>query len=613
MATERLAILLEAVGTSQVVRQLEGVSGATAGLGDKFGNASEMLRNFGVSGRQAGAMVAGAVTAAATAAAAALVTFGAHSVKTFTDMAQSVLAFQRASGATAEQASFVVAALDDVGVSAETGTKAVFQLGKRLEENSEKLSAHGISAAYDAKGNVDLARTLLNVADAYVATTDPAERAKLLTDAFGKSGQTLIPLLERGKEGIEALYASAEATGQILTQDEIDKAEEYRLALDDLHDSLQAIALAAGKALVPVLTKVADVLATVVDAGRDVGNLPYVGDLLGNIAKGAFAWADGNSAALGSLDELNAGAAAHVRELEELNKAQEETLKAILAVPTAQRALEQSYRSVGKAERERADARSDYHKMLREGAVDEEKVADAVRSHATAVRSLNGAKRDQKQAQEEYNDALAAFQQFGGDTNADKLAEAEDKLADAGDSVANAQDREKEAAEDLAKARAGDPEFNDKLAKAKQKVTDTEIALADAQYATAQRAYELDGALQEQNDLLTENAGQLGAIRSEWEGLLARRPEIEAFLKGPMATLMGAGATPATAMAPVGSDAWLRQRGGDPSTASTAPAGGTTGGGVLTGVKTVGDIVINITEAVTDPAGIARKIIWNLN
>lgn len=568
--TERLAIILETVGTAPVVRDFKQVGNASEGI-------ATHLRTVGTEATGMG----GLVQAGALAAAGAIVAFATKSVDAYYDMAQSVLAFQRASGASAEQASALVAAFDDVGISAEVGAKAIFQLGKRLEENGTKLSGYGVSAVRGADGNVDLAQTLKSVADAYVNTTDPAQRAALVTAAFGKAGQQLIPILERGRQGIDELYASAAATNQILTQDEIQKADDFRMAIDDLNDAWKQFEIESGKALVPLLTDLAKAATT---TGEWIDKLKIIP---------ALKWLAGLDDSFEGAADSTAGLALatqkHAEESKEQADAVADVEKAVLASSNAQHAYEASTRAVASADRNLADARKDYNKLLAEGAVDEEKVADARRSLGDATRSMGHAQRELSDAQGDYNDALAFMQAVGGDTAADKLADASDNLADAQDGVASAQERQQGARDDLAKAQAGDPEFNDKLAAAKQRVKDAEQGFADAQYNSSQRAYELDGALKTQDGTLATNEAAVEALRAKWAELLGLKPEIVGFLQGSFAAV-GASAAPTGLL--------------------TGPASGS-----LSPVTTTNtNNTFNITASDTiDPMNLARNIVWNLN
>lgn len=574
--TERLAIILETIGTAPVVRDFNRVGDASQGLAAR-------LRTVGT---EAGGM-GGLVKAGAAAGAAALVAFAAKSVDAYFDMAQSILAFQRASGASAEQASAMVAAFDDMGIAADVGAKAVFQLGKRLDENASKLAGYGVNAVRGADGNVDLAETLKEVADAYVGTTDPAQRAALVAAAFGKSGQQLIPILEQGRQGIEDLYASAEATGQILTQDEVQQVEDFRLAIDELNDAMRQFQLEAGKALVPILTDLAKAVAKTAEWVEKLKLVQFAKWLIG----------------IGEFEEANEEAGDSVVELDrkmteaaeagaDQAKALSDVEKAVLATSAAQRSYDASARAVATSDRRLTDARKEYNKLLREGAVDEEKVADAIRSRDDAIRSLASAQRSQARAQDEYNEALAYFQAVGGDTAADNLADASDNLADANDGVASAVARQKEASDDLARAQAGDPEFNDKLATAKRGVSDAEQSLADAQFNSTQQAYELNQALETQNTALAENATAIAALRSEWSQLLGLKPELLPFLQGPLAALGGAPAAP----------------GGGGLLSPVLPQGT----GNLSPVTASNTFNITVSDAI-DPVNLARQIVWNLN
>lgn len=567
--TERLAIILETVGAAPVVRDFQKVGNASQGLASK-------LRTVGAEGAGMG----GLIQAGAAVAATAVVAFATKSVDAYYDMAQAVLTFQRASGASAEQSSALVAAFDDVGISAEVGSKAIFQLGRRLESSSDKLAAYGITAVRGADGTTDLAQTLLAVADAYVNTTDASTRANLVQDAFGRSGQELIPILERGRQGIEALYSGAAATGQILTQDEVQKAEDFRLAVDELNDAWRQFQIEAGKALVPLLTDLAEAASTTAEWIDKLKIIPAIKWLAG---------IDGSFEDTAEAGAVLTGTIGDVKDVgQELTEGMDSLEKATLGASNAQRDYEASARAVEKADRTLVDAQADLNKLLREGAVDEEKVADAIRSRDSALRSLGSAQRAQQQAQDDYNEALAYFNAVGGDTAADKLADARDKLADADDAVANAQDRATDANSELAKAQAGDPEFNDKLADAKIRLKDAEQGVADAKYNHAKNANDLNTALTTQNTLLAGNQAAVAGLYDKWAQLLALKPELLPFLQGPLATIAPS-ATPQGLLSPV------------------------TSGQNLSPVTTTNNVTVNVSGAAADPLTLGRNILWNLN
>jgi hypothetical protein len=613
--TERLSIVLETVGGAAVARDFDKVSAAAKGLGTTSGKAGGMLANFGVAGQQLGATLAGQLPNAAAAAAAALAGFGVSSVNAYQDLAQSVLQFKRASGATAEQSSALVAAFDDFGISAETGAKAVFQLGKRLEDNTDGLAAYGVAAVRGKDGNTDLAATLLTVADAYANTTDPARRAALVTAAFGRSGQELIPILERGSEGIRRLYADAEQTGQILDDEDLDRAEDFRLAMDDLQDAFREFQLVAGETLVPLAQRFAELTTTGVEFVDKVLNAEIAGDswvsmlfqvlnplesLIGASGITAESLHDVTHAAdyqgrivfnaKGKIDDaaesnttLGRKAKEAAEALEEQNTVLQKLDGTLMSANTAERNLAQAEQGV-------VDAQSTLNDLLKQGAVDLEKVADATRSLESAQRSLGGAQRDQKRAQEEYNEALANFQRFGSDAAADKLADASDKLADANDRVADAQGRVTDAQGDLAKAKAGDPDYQDKLARARQGV-------ADATFNVSQKALENEKAQRNEAAAIKENADQVQRLVDLYGEIIEKAPKAQPALAPLLATLYATGHAPDYG------------GGGDfgpaPSPTSVGPP---PAGNVVNN-----NVTINSSAQRIDPAGLARAVIWELN
>jgi hypothetical protein len=225
----------------------------TGGLGPASGEAKAALDGLTKSGSLIGPAIAGGV-AVAGAAMAAFAVDGAHK---FVALASEIRGFQRISGASAEESSRFVAVLDDLGVSAQTGGNAVFLLSKKVAAGGEDIKKLGIDIATTKDGTADLTETLLNVADAYAAQNDPAKRAEIAFAAFGRQGKELIPVLEQGREGLKAFFEGAEEGRQIFSQDDLNKARQFELAMDDLSDTFRGLQLEAGEAILPFLTTLA--------------------------------------------------------------------------------------------------------------------------------------------------------------------------------------------------------------------------------------------------------------------------------------------------------------------------------------------------------------------
>lgn len=253
--TERLELLITA-SSKGAVSELNRTSDATDDLTKKQGLLGRSLDSVGNSMQIAnGGLVKAGVAAGAMAA--ATVKFAVDSANAYADLGTEVLDFQRVSGASADTSSRMVATLDDLGISAETGSKGMFKLSKEIAGGNVALDAYGVDVATAADGSADLVGTLLNVADAYTHAKDPVDQNAIATAAFGKAGKDLIPILEQGRAGLKAMFADV-PRGQLFTQDKLDNAFAYKLALDNLNDSLSDVALQVGGALAPAMTVAAN-------------------------------------------------------------------------------------------------------------------------------------------------------------------------------------------------------------------------------------------------------------------------------------------------------------------------------------------------------------------
>lgn len=252
-------------------------------------------------------------------------------------------------------------------------------------------------------------------------------------------------------------------------------------------------------------------------------------------------------------------------------------------------------RDAAKAQRDLQSAQRTLDQLLKQGAVDEEKVAAAREHLDDATRSLGHANRELAKAQEDYNDAQAAFLALPTDTNADKLRDATDGLADAQDGVADAAARQKDAQADLTKAQAGDPDFQDKLADAKDGV-------ADAQ-----------DKVNKQEGIAVGNTGQVVAgINARTDAMMALNREFK--IAGDSVGVLDdigniLGTTTGKAIPP------------PPPTIGFAPAAGTFGFSLPTvhvpmtapaPAATTNNVTVNVTQPVPDPGLIGKAVAWAL-
>lgn len=312
--SDKLQVILEAIGGGAVISEFNKVGNAAkkaygdtsvaakdaatgTGVLDRAASGiSGKLKTLGVDANVTGGMLKAGIAVGATAAGAAAIKFGADSVQAFANATGSVRAFQRVSGATAEDSSKLVAAMKQLGIDSDAGATSVFRLARNVADHRDKLLADGIAVEQNKNGQTDLAATLMNVADAYNATQDPAQKAKIVFDAFGRSGASMIPILERGRTGLKDLFAEAGKSHEIFSQADLEKGRQFSLATAQLGEAFKGLEIEIGSGLVPEVTNLTRGITDFIHAADSatksvtgfVGSQQTIGDVVGNVVSQAF-------------------------------------------------------------------------------------------------------------------------------------------------------------------------------------------------------------------------------------------------------------------------------------------------------------------------------------
>lgn len=169
-------------------------------------------------------------------------------------------------------------------MSARTGVsvKALSELGYAAKMSGSELSALEPAIRTMQKGLVSGSSTsvleklgldrdsiaamnpedqFLAIAEKLAGITDPAQQAAYAMQIFGKSGTSLLGMVNEGAGGIEALRQEARNLGVSLTDDAAAKAGAFNDALDKIAMAGQGVANVLGAALAPALTWLAEAVA----------------------------------------------------------------------------------------------------------------------------------------------------------------------------------------------------------------------------------------------------------------------------------------------------------------------------------------------------------------
>jgi hypothetical protein len=123
-------------------------------------------------------------------------------------------------------------------------------------------------ATKDAAGNVrDLDSLLPDIYENFAGLKTQADKAEVAVALFGRAGVKLIPTLERGKEGFEAIHDEIEAFGGVVGEDTIAQAGEFRDNLVRLDTAFFALKGRLAAAVFPQLSKIVTVF------GHGVGRI----------------------------------------------------------------------------------------------------------------------------------------------------------------------------------------------------------------------------------------------------------------------------------------------------------------------------------------------------
>ncbi len=172
------------------------------------------------------------------------------------------------------------------GIGVEELDKAMLKLSRTIgdavrgttAEASRPFEELGV-ALTDASGATRSTEAVFNdLAAAFERIEDPARRASLAQELFGRSGARMTVLLREGADGINELRAAAQRLGVVLDADMVRRAEVANDALDDMKMVMQVQAQVMALQLMPVMQRFAEMMTS----PQLLGSIQAVGE--------TFAW-----------------------------------------------------------------------------------------------------------------------------------------------------------------------------------------------------------------------------------------------------------------------------------------------------------------------------------
>jgi hypothetical protein len=206
---------------------------------------------------------------------AALVTFAAQGVKAFQELALGAEKFATATGLAIEDASRYMEAAADIGVPIDAVEGAIGRLNKTIGADPDKVRDLGVDLVYLKDGSLDVNATFLNTIERIKGIKDPAEKARVAAQLLGKGWQSMSTLIEMGADDLSTALGNV-SESKVIDAKELQKAKEFRDAMDKLKDQIDDVTLAIGEGLVPVLTDLAGLLDKISSIQNIFKNIPGV-------------------------------------------------------------------------------------------------------------------------------------------------------------------------------------------------------------------------------------------------------------------------------------------------------------------------------------------------
>ncbi len=161
------------------------------------------------------------------------------------------------------------------GLASDDMTSGLKSLGATFEDSvtgrnleaAGAMNQFGISVHRLKNGSIDTTRALRDIANV-IQRMPNAQAQQRFASIFGL--EQLLPLLQKGGDGIDALVNKAKAIGYVLTPAQIAAGERYNEQMIQLDMSADKLKVSLGNALAPALERVIGAVGRLVDKYGDV-------------------------------------------------------------------------------------------------------------------------------------------------------------------------------------------------------------------------------------------------------------------------------------------------------------------------------------------------------
>lgn len=155
---------------------------------------------------------------------------------------------------------------DQLAAAMRTFEKNIGDARQGAESQASVLRRLGLTVDDFTGANKDAVDELATVADALQTIEDASTRSNLALKLFGEdTGAALLPILSRGGSALRQYAEAQRASGQALTNEDIQRATDYRVNVERLSNTLQSLAERIFVDVAPALTQFFDDIKRLVE------------------------------------------------------------------------------------------------------------------------------------------------------------------------------------------------------------------------------------------------------------------------------------------------------------------------------------------------------------
>jgi hypothetical protein len=182
-------------------------------------------------------------------------------VKASIDNADALLEQSQAYGVTVETLSAYQLGLEQAGASSEDFATGLKGLANAVDADSEAFKRLQISTK-DAAGAIKSSDQLLSeIAGRFASMEDGITKTALAQDLFGKSGVKLIPFLNEGADGLEAMRVEAERLGLVISTETAEAADQFNDNLATMKGVIRGAGNEITAALLPKMVEFTNLIS----------------------------------------------------------------------------------------------------------------------------------------------------------------------------------------------------------------------------------------------------------------------------------------------------------------------------------------------------------------